>query len=87
MQSVTEWAQENFGQIEGVGPTGDVSGQGFLLHNALMVRAVSGEIIGAAGQSRTHSDAHLVARPGPRPRRVIWLILHGLTLQHASGRC
>jgi hypothetical protein len=38
-------------EIEGVGPTGNGSGQGFLLHNALMVNAQSGEIMGVAGQS------------------------------------
>ncbi len=40
-----------FRQIEGVGPTGNGSGQGFLLHNALMVNADSEEIIGVAGQT------------------------------------
>ena len=37
-------------EIEGVGPTGNGSGQGFLLHNALMVNAESKEIMGVAGQ-------------------------------------
>jgi hypothetical protein len=40
-----------FRQIEGVGPTGNGSGQGFLLHNALMVNANSEEIVGVAGQT------------------------------------
>lgn len=38
-------------EIEGIGPTGNGSGQGFLLHNALMVSADSEEIIGVAGQT------------------------------------
>jgi hypothetical protein len=38
-------------QIEGVGPTGNGSGQGFLLHNALMVDASSAELLGVAGQT------------------------------------
>jgi hypothetical protein len=38
-------------QLQGVGPTGNGSGQGFLLHNALLVQADSGEIIGIAGQT------------------------------------
>ena len=38
-------------QIEGLGPTGNGSGQGFLLHNALLVDAGSEEIIGVAGQT------------------------------------
>lgn len=38
-------------QIEGIGPTGNGSGQGFLLHNALLVDADSEEIIGVAGQT------------------------------------
>ena len=37
--------------IEGLGPTGNGSGQGFLLHNALMVDADSEEILGVAGQT------------------------------------
>jgi len=37
--------------IEGLGPTGNGSGQGFLLHNALMVDAESEEILGVAGQT------------------------------------
>lgn len=44
----------NFGRfrnIEGVGPTGNGSGKGFLLHNALMVDAESEEILGVAGQT------------------------------------
>ena len=40
-----------FRKIEGIGPTGNGTGQGFLLHNALMVNADSEEIIGVAGQT------------------------------------
>lgn len=36
--------------IIGLGPTGNGSTQGFLLHNSMMVDAASGEIIGLAGQ-------------------------------------
>ena len=38
-------------EIEGIGPTGNGSGQGFLLHNALLVQAESQEILGVAGQT------------------------------------
>jgi len=38
-------------QIEDIGETGNGSGQGFLLHNALMVRAETEELIGVAGQT------------------------------------
>ncbi len=38
-------------KIKGIGETGNGSGQGFLLHNALMVRAETEEIIGVAGQT------------------------------------
>jgi len=38
-------------EIKGIGPTGNGSGQGFLLHNALLVNAESEEIIGVAGQT------------------------------------
>lgn len=40
-----------FREIEGVGPTGNGSGNGFLLHNAVMVDAESEEILGVAGQT------------------------------------
>lgn len=40
-----------FRRIAGVGPTGNGSGQGFLLHNALLVQADSKAIIGVAGQT------------------------------------
>lgn len=43
-------------EIEGVGPTGNGSGQGFLLHNALLVDADSEEIIGVAGQTIHYRD-------------------------------
>ncbi len=40
-----------FREIADVGPTGNGTGQGFLLHNALMVDGESEEIIGVAGQT------------------------------------
>jgi Transposase DNA-binding len=40
-----------FREIEGVGPTGNGTGKGFLLHNALMVNAESHKLIGIAGQA------------------------------------
>jgi hypothetical protein len=36
--------------VQGLGPTGDGGGRGFLLHSALMVRAEGEEIAGLAGQ-------------------------------------
>jgi hypothetical protein len=47
----TELDFGRFRDIEGVGPTGNGTGQGFLLHNALMVNAESEEILGVAGQT------------------------------------
>ena len=47
----TELDFGRFRSIEGIGPTGNGSGQGFLLHNALMVDAESEEILGVAGQT------------------------------------
>lgn len=38
-------------QIEDIGETGNGSGQGFLLHNALLVQADTKELLGLAGQS------------------------------------
>ena len=38
-------------QIDGLGPTGNGFGRGFLLHNALMVNAQNDAIIGIAGQT------------------------------------
>ena len=43
-------------EIEGLGPTGNGGGRGFLLHNALMVEADSEEIIGIAGQTIHYRD-------------------------------
>ena len=40
-----------FREIDGVGPTGNGTGQGFLLHNALMVGADTEELLGVAGQT------------------------------------
>lgn len=40
-----------FRDIEGVGPTGNGTGRGFLLHNALMVSADTGELLGVSGQA------------------------------------
>jgi hypothetical protein len=37
--------------IDGIGETGNGSGQGFLLHNALLVQAETAEIVGVAGQA------------------------------------
>lgn len=47
----TELDFGRFRNIEGVGPTGNGTGQGFLLHSALMVDAESEEILGVAGQT------------------------------------
>jgi len=47
----TEFDFGRFREIEGVGPTGNGTGKGFLLHNALMVNAESQEILGVAGQA------------------------------------
>lgn len=38
-------------KIEGLGPTGNGSGLGFLLHNAMMVDAATQSILGVAGQA------------------------------------
>ena len=43
-------------QIDGAGPTGNGSGQGFLLHNALLVDADTEEILGVAGQTIHYRD-------------------------------
>lgn len=51
---IADTTELDFGRlrtIEGVGPTGNGSGQGFLLHNALMVDAETEEILGVAGQT------------------------------------
>ena len=46
-------------EIAGVGPTGNGSGQGFLLHNAMMVDAASHSILGIAGQTIHHRPQKL----------------------------
>lgn len=51
---ISDTTEIDFGkdrQIEGIGETGNGSGQGFLLHNALLAPADSEEIIGVAGQT------------------------------------
>jgi len=50
----TELDFGKYRKIQGVGPTGNGSGQGFLLHNAMMVDADSNEILGIAGQTIHH---------------------------------
>jgi len=50
----TELDFGKYRNIQGVGPTGNGSGQGFLLHNAMMVNADSHEILGIAGQTIHH---------------------------------
>ena len=42
--------------ISGLGPTGNGSGAGFLLHNALLVDADTEEIVGIAGQTIHYRD-------------------------------
>ncbi len=54
-----------FREIEGVGPTGNGTGQGFLLHNALMVNADTEEILGVAGQTIHHRKKQ--RKPKKRP--------------------
>lgn len=54
-------------KIEGIGPTGDGTGQGFLLHTALMVSADSKSILGVAGQVVYHRQPK---RVGKRPNAV-----------------
>lgn len=50
----TELDFGRFREIEGVGPTGNGTGKGFLLHNAMMVDAKTKEIHGIAGQTIHH---------------------------------
>lgn len=51
ISDTTEIDFGRFRSIEGAGPTGNGTGQGFLLHNALMVDPDSEEIVGVAGQT------------------------------------
>ena len=45
--------------VEGLGPTGNGIGRGFLLHSSMMVDAESGEMIGLAGQELFYRQAVL----------------------------
>lgn len=50
---INDTTETDFGihrQVEGLGPTGDGGGRGFLLHSALLVQADTREVIGLAGQ-------------------------------------
>jgi len=54
MLVICDTTEIDFGRnrtIDGVGPTGNGSGQGFLLHNAMMVDAQTRAITGIAGQT------------------------------------
>lgn len=57
-------------QITGVGPTGNGSGQGFLLHNAMMVDDGSREILGIAGQTIHHRPKKKVSKTENRTQRL-----------------
>ena len=60
-----------FRDIEGVGPTGNGSGNGFLLHNAVMVDADSEEILGVAGQTiHYRKRKRKPAKPLTAPQRL-----------------
>lgn len=52
-------------QIQGLGPTGNGSGKGLLLHNAMLVDAESEEILGMAGQT-IHYRAWKAKRKGTK---------------------
>lgn len=47
-------------KVAGLGPTGDGRGRGFMLHNSLMVRPDTGEVLGLAGQDLFYR------RPAPK---------------------
>lgn len=51
-------------EIDGLGPVGNGSGQGFLVHNALMVDASTFEILGIAGQA-IHYRKRKTNKPRP----------------------
>ena len=57
-------------EIAGVGPTGNGSGQGFLLHNALMVNADSRAILGIAGQTIHYRPKKKVSKKENRSQRL-----------------
>lgn len=67
----TELDFGRFREIEGVGPTGNGSGNGFLLHNALMVDADSEEVLGVAGQTIHYRERkRKSAKPLTAPQRL-----------------
>lgn len=66
-------------EIEGLGPTGNGTGRGFLLHNALLVDASTETILGVAGQTihyrprKGHSKTENSAQKLKRPRESeVW---------------
>lgn len=67
----TELDFGRFREIEGVGPTGNGSGNGFLLHNAMMVDADSEEVLGVAGQTiHYRKQKRKSAKPLTAPQRL-----------------
>lgn len=57
-------------EIAGVGPTGNGSGQGFLLHNAMMVDADSQAILGIAGQTIHYRPQKRIPKKESRSQRL-----------------
>jgi hypothetical protein len=68
-------------EVEGLGPTGNGGGKGFLLHNALMVDAKSREIIGIAGQT-----IHYRSKKKSKSKRENVPAVAGLFLPRETGR-
>lgn len=67
----TELDFGRFRAIAGVGPTGNGSGNGFLLHNAIMIDAESEEILGVAGQTiHYRKPKRKSAKPLTAPQRL-----------------
>ena len=57
-------------EIAGVGPTGNGSGRGFLLHNALMVDAATHSILGVAGQTIHHRPKKKHSKKESRSKKL-----------------
>lgn len=62
---ITEIDFGRFREIDGVGPTGNGTGQGFLLHNGLMVDAETQELLGVAGQTIHYREQKCKSKKRP----------------------
>src|SRR5258708_531938 len=69
---ISDTMETDFGihrQVDGLGPTGDGGGRGFMLHSSLMVQANTREVIGLAGPGVVYPPARPKPPENSQPRK------------------